>query len=174
RWSGGSRFLGYALCQAMRRVLVGEFEDPAWSQRARETLRTLRAEHAFLHDEPAPILDSGDHLEWWTFAGGGANLLLARMLEAELGEKVTSGNTSVRFKEKAGESVVAVREVIASIAERQGPTAADAARFAIGASKGRLSKFDRCLPEELLGRLIVEGVLDVEGARAVVLHEAER
>jgi len=168
RWSGGPRFLGYALCQAMRRVLVGDVEDPAWSRRARETIKTLRAEHAFLHDEAAPILEASDHLEWWTFAGGGANLLLARMLEAELGEKVTSGNTSIRFKEKAGESVVAVRQVIAKIAERQGPTAEDAARFAVGASKGRLSKFDRCLPEDLLGRLIVEGVLDVEAARAVV------
>jgi ATP-dependent Lhr-like helicase len=168
RWSGGPRFLGYALCQAMRRVLAGDFEDPAWSQRARNTMRTLRAEHAFLHDEAAPLLESAEQLEWWTFAGGGANVLLARMLEAELGEKVTSGNTSIRFKEKAGESVVAVREAIRSIAERGGPTVDDAARFAIGASRGRLSKFDRCLPEDLLGRLIVEGVLDVEGARAVL------
>jgi len=151
----------------MRRVLVADTEDPAWSQRARATLRTARAEHAFLHDAPAPLLDSGDHLEWWTFAGGGANLLLARMLEAELGEKVTSGNTSVRFKEKAGESLVAVRQAIDAIAERGGPTVSDAARFAIGATRGRLSKFDRCLPEEMLGRLIVEGVLDADGAAAV-------
>lgn len=165
RWSGGPRFLGHALCQSMRRVLVGETEDPAWSQRARATLRTARSEHTFLHDAPAPLLDSGDHLEWWTFAGGGANLLLARMLEAELGEKVTSGNTSVRFKEKAGESLVAVRQAIDAVAERGGPTASDAARFAIGATRGRLSKFDRCLPEEMLARLIVEAALDVDGAR---------
>ena len=72
------------------------------------------------------------------------------------------------YAPKAGESVVAVRQAIGGIAERGGPTLEDASRFANGASKARLSKFDRCLPEELLGRLIVEGVLDVEGARAAL------
>jgi ATP-dependent helicase Lhr and Lhr-like helicase len=168
RWSGGPRFLGYALCKSMRRVLVSDAEDPAWSQRARRTMTTLRAEYAFLDAAGAPLLESGDQIEWWTFGGGGANLLLARMLEAELGEKVTSGNTSIRFKEKAGESVVAVRQAIDAIAERGGPTEGDAARLAIGATRGRLSKFDACLPEEMLGRLIVEAVLDVAGARGSV------
>jgi hypothetical protein len=63
------------------------------------------------------------HDQWWTFAGGGANPLLASMFEADFGEKVTGGNTSVRFKERAGDSLVAVRQAIDAIAERGRPTA---------------------------------------------------
>lgn len=168
RWSGGPRFLSYELCQAMRRVLTTDTEDSAWSQRARTTLGTLRAEHAFLRDESAPMLESSDHLEWWTFGGGAANLLLARMLETEIGEKVTSGNTSIRFKEKAGESVVAVRQAVDRIAQRGGPTEIDAEAHSLGASRARFSKFDRCLPEALLGRLVAQETLDLDGARRVV------
>jgi hypothetical protein len=31
-----------------------------------------------------------------------------------------------------------------------------------------MSKFDPCLPEALFGKLVVEGVLDVDGARKAV------
>lgn len=168
RWSGDPRFLSYELCQASRKVLLGEVDDPAWSARARTVLETSRAEYAFLADAASPILETREQLEWWTFAGGGANLLLARMLEAELGAKVTSNNHSLCFKEKAGESGVALRQAIAGLQQRSAPTADDCARFALGGDKKRFSKFDPCLPEDLLGRLVVESSLDVEGARKVV------
>lgn len=168
RWFGEPRFLSYELCQAARRVLLGEVEDPAWSTRARRVLETARAEYAFLQDSPAPITESSEQLEWWTFAGGGANLLLARMLEAELGAKVTSNNHSVRFKETAGKSVVALRQGIERLQARSAPTAEDCAKFALGGEKKRFSKFDACLPEDLLGRLVVESSLDTESARKVL------
>ncbi len=169
RWFGEPRFLSYELCQASRRVLLGEVDDPAWSARARRVLETARAEYAFLQDSPAPILEASDKLEWWTFAGGGANLLLARMLEAELGAKVTSNNHSVRFKDKAGESVVALRQALERLKERSAPTAEDCAKFALGGEKKRFSKFDPCLPEDLLGRLVVETSLDVDSTRKILL-----
>lgn len=168
RWFGAPRFLGYELCQASRRVLLGEVEDPAWSARARRVLETSRAEYAFLQDSPAPILESQDGLEWWTFAGGGANLLLARMLEAELGSKVTSNNQSIRFKDKAGESGVALREALEVLRTRSAPTTEDCARFAMGEQPKRFSKFDPCLPEDLLAKLVVESSLDVPSARRVL------
>jgi len=165
RWFGAPRFLGYELCQASRRVLLGEVEDPAWSARARRVLETSRAEYAFLQDTPAPVLESQDGLEWWTFAGGGANLFLARMLEAELGSKVTSNNHSLRFKDKAGESGVALRKAIDVLRARSAPTTGDCARFAMGEQPKRFSKFDPCLPEDLLAQLVVESSLDVPSAR---------
>jgi len=168
RWFGAPRFLGHELCQASRRVLLGEVDDPAWSARARRVLETSRAEYAFLHDAPSPVLESQDGLEWWTFAGGGANLLLARMLEAELGSKVTSNNQSIRFKEKAGESGVALREALEALRARSAPTTQDCARFAMGERPKRFSKFDPCLPEDLLAQLFVESSLDVPSARRVL------
>jgi ATP-dependent Lhr-like helicase len=131
-------------------------------------METERAEHQFLREDPAPLIEHGGEIDWWTFAGGGANLLLARILESELGGECVSRNTSITLKGDAGRSVVAVRDVLKGLAERQGPTTEDAARHAQGASRSRFSKFDRCLPERLLNELLVEGVLDVDGARRAV------
>ncbi|HWA24376.1 MAG TPA: DEAD/DEAH box helicase [Lacunisphaera sp.] len=170
RWFGEPRFLSYELCQASKRVLLGDVDDPAWSARARRVLETSRAEFAFLHDSPAPILDSSDGLEWWTFAGGGGNLLLARLLEGELGSKVTSNNHSIRFRDKAGESAIGLHQALQRLCDRGAPTANDCERFALGEERKRFSKFDPCLPKDLLARLVVESSLDVATA-ARQLHE---
>lgn len=168
RWFGQPRFLGYDLCQASRRVLLGEVEDPAWSARARRVIETSRAEYGFLRDAPSPILESSEALEWWTFAGGAANLLIARMLEAELGSKVTSNNHAIRLKEKAGQSGVALSQTLERLRQRGAPTRDDCARFAVGEDRKRFSKFDPCLPDDLLAELVVESSLDVPSAKNVL------
>src|SRR5690606_11137117 len=56
RWAGSPRHLRYEICQAMRRILVEEAEDPSWSQRARAGITAARAEHAFLGGEPSPMV----------------------------------------------------------------------------------------------------------------------
>lgn len=168
RWNGGAQFLGYDLCHAMKRFLCSDDQDPAWSKRACTVMETLRAEFEFLRDGTA-LRQSTDDIVWWTFAGGAANLLLARMLESELGEKVTSRDNSITLKEHAGQSLVAVNDAIRAIAERSGPTLEDARKHASGGNaKARFSKFDVCLPEQQLETLLVEGVLDVEGAQRAV------
>lgn len=115
------------------------------------------------------VVESLDEITWWPFAGDAANLLLARLLEAALGASVVSRNTSITLKGDAGRSLAAVHEVVRELVGRKGPTVEDAARHAQGAgARGRMSKFDPCLPPALFARLVVEGVLDVAGARAVV------
>jgi hypothetical protein len=132
-------------------------------------MQTVRAEHLFLRDAPAPLVESSGEITWWTFAGGAANLLLARILEAALGEKVVSRNTSITLKHQAGQSLAAVRSVLGLLARQSGPTTEDAVRHAQGAgARARISKFDPCLPEDQFARLAVEGVLDVEGAQKAV------
>jgi ATP-dependent Lhr-like helicase len=168
RWNGSPRHLSYELCQAMRRVLVSDAVDPSWSRRATTVLTTMRAEHAFLRDEPAPLIESTDELTWWTYGGGGANALLGRILEAELGERAICRNTSIELTDNAARSSAAVRELIGRWAREGRPTDADARQHAAGAVRGRVSKFQPCLPEELLRDLVVQSVLDVAGARAVV------
>ncbi|MCC7380507.1 MAG: DEAD/DEAH box helicase [Deltaproteobacteria bacterium] len=148
RWNGGGGFLSFELCQAMRRVLVSEEMDPAWSRRAQEAIGPIRAEHAFLRDERAPLVEQGSKLVWWTFAGGAANLLLARMMEAELGGKAVSRNTSITLEGKAAESVVAVRQVIETWRAEGRPGEADWARFG-GGAREREGKFAEAVPGEM-------------------------
>ena len=168
RWNGGSRWLSYDLCQAMRAVLVSDELHDAWSERARATLTTERADYAFLREDPSPLIEDRNEITWWNFAGGGANLILAQLIEHELGEKVVVRNTSMTLSGEAGKSMAAVRETLRKFAEEARPTNADALRFAEGAKRGRLSKFEPCLPDELLQRFFADTVLDLEGAQRAV------
>jgi ATP-dependent Lhr-like helicase len=168
RWAGGPRHLRYELCQAMRRLQVMDEVDACWSPRARNVLSTSRAEHLFLRDEEAPLLEGQDGITWWTFAGGGANVLLARVLEAELGGQCVSRNQSITLKGEAGKSIARVRQVLEAMRAEGRPTEEDALRHAEGVGRSRVSKFQPCLPERLMRELLVAGTLDVVGARRSV------
>jgi ATP-dependent Lhr-like helicase len=165
RWFGGPGALGYELCQAMRDVLVTEDVDTTWSTRAREVIARLREEHAFLRDDRAPMMPEGDGITWWTFAGARANQLLARVIEAELGGRCVVRDASITCKEAAGSSLVALRELLRRLAAEGRPSAEDARRFATPAGKARFSKFEPCLPAELLLDLVVERAGDVLSAQ---------
>ncbi|MFC1610307.1 DEAD/DEAH box helicase [Myxococcota bacterium] len=169
RWPGSPRFSSFELCQVMRRVLVADEADPAWSERARDSLRETRDEHQFLHDEIAPLTElPGDGVRWWTFAGGRANTLLGRMLETELGGRCVVRNTSIDLRDAAGKSDVAIRQAIRKFAEEGRPNEADERRYADGAVRSQVSKFESCLPPRLLHSLWSRAGLDVHGASHVV------
>ncbi len=175
RWSGGPRHLGYALCQAMKRVLLDEgYEDASWSSRAREKLAHARAAHAFLQELPDGLAEDGaEQITWWNFAGGEANVLLARLLERELGGKVVSRDLSLTFAKDAGKSIVAVRQAIEALRGADRPRWADATRFAPDVTKSRFSKFQPCLPDHLARALMVEKLVDVRGARLALALDPE-
>jgi ATP-dependent Lhr-like helicase len=168
RWAGGPKHLRYELCQAMRRIQIEDDMDPCWSPRARAVLSTTRAEHMFLRDEAAPLLEGQEGIVWWTFAGGRANVLLARVLEAELGGQCVSRNHSITLKGEAGKSVMRVRQALEAMRAAGRPTEEDARRHAEGAGRSRISKFQPCLPERLMQELLVAEALDVAGARRSV------
>lgn len=168
RWPGSPRFLDHAMCQAMREVLVSDDHDPAWSARATELIDGLRTEHEFLAAGESVIQNLPDGIKWWNFAGGKANLLLARMLEAELGGRWSVGNTAITGRGDACGSTLALREVLVRWADEGRPTEADAARFARGAGRTRYSKFDACVPAALLDRLLAEETLDRESAERAI------
>lgn len=85
RWQGPPQLLGWDLCQAIRDVLAGDALDAEWSQRARSKLAELRAAHALPADAGLALVPDGQGLRLWTFAGGRANNLLGRVLEAGSG-----------------------------------------------------------------------------------------
>ena len=169
RWPGCPKFLSAELCRAMRRVLVSDKPDPSWSKRATESLQELRDEHTFLHDELVPLTDlPSNGVRWWTFAGGRANNLLARMLETELGGRCVVRNTSIDLRDEAGRSNVAIRQAIHRFAEAGRPNEQDTQKYADGAVRTRVSKFEECLPEHQLHKLWSRVGLDLHGAEDVV------
>lgn len=166
RWSGGPRHLSYELCQAMREVLVEDEVDHRWTQRAKKVVSMLRTEHQFLRD--GEELESvRSELTWHNFAGGAANLLLARVLERELGCPVVSRNTSITLKGDAV-SEGALRAALAKLREEGRPGWRDALRFAPDMTQSRLSKFLPCVPDDLARELHVEKLVDLATARRMV------
>ncbi|MBK8255142.1 MAG: DEAD/DEAH box helicase [Polyangiaceae bacterium] len=172
RWSGGPRFLGYELCQAIKRVLLSDETAPWCSQRARKVLATSRAEHGFLR-EGRTLLSDKDSITWWTFAGGAANTLLGRMLERALGGRAIARNTHLTLVDEAGKSLVAVRQTLRGFQEQGRPNSNDLRESAQAAAKTALSKFEPCLPAEQLNELQVSRLFDLTGARASLESEVQ-
>jgi ATP-dependent Lhr-like helicase len=170
RWMGSPRHLSRPLCQAIARVLCEDDMQPYWSNRAQARFRSLRAEYMFLREAVAGSewQDDGSGIRWWNFAGGGANVLLAQMLEAELGERVSSSNLYVKLSRDAAPHVGKAHAFIQQLRRENRPNREDALRFASGAVRGRVSKFEICVPEPLLLELWAHSVLDQAGAREAV------
>jgi ATP-dependent Lhr-like helicase len=169
RWTGAPRVRGRVLCEAIREVLTSAGEDPWWSKRARAVIAEQRAEHGFLPAEGTCLIEAPGGLRWWTFAGGAANQLLRTVLEGMLGKSVAADDLGVTLREGAGASEAGVRVALAKLRAEGRPSAADARAAALGMrAAARVSKFQPCLTAEMEGDLLVEALVDVEGARAVV------
>ncbi len=174
RWFGLPMSLERSLCQAMRRVLVGDDNDPSWSRRAVTALGVQREEHAFLDDGPVPLEEASDgRTRWWTFAGGAGNRVLAGLLEQELGERVVPGNTSITFALEAATSTVAIRDAIDALAART-LVWDDVVRLVHATQRSRVSKFQPCLPPALEQGLIARETMNVDDANATLLAWRER
>jgi ATP-dependent Lhr-like helicase len=88
RWIGSPRSLGFELCQAVRSVLAGRDPEVALSRRAQTRLAELREEMPFCTEHYSSLVtDAGGTIRWWTFAGLGANAVLAQRLK-RAGEQV--------------------------------------------------------------------------------------
>ncbi len=149
RWNGRPTILRRELCQAIREVLVSSDSDPWWSRRAHSKLDELRAEQAYLLDCETPLVPDGGGYRLWNFEGGRRNNVLAKSLEGILGEKVTSGNLVIGFRDAAGQSEVAIRQALERLRAEARPSRRDALAYAEGLDRARLSKFQPCLPPRL-------------------------
>ncbi|MFY0572915.1 DEAD/DEAH box helicase [Archangium lansingense] len=170
RWFGLPVSLERSLCQAMRRVLASTDTDPSWSKRAVTQLELQRESHAFLEDSSLPLEEDPDgRCRWWTFGGGAGNRVLAGLLELELGERVSPGNTFITFSNGAAESAIAIRQAIDGLAART-LTWNDAARLVDSNQRSRVSKFQPCLPPDIEHGLIARQTMNVDDANATLAH----
>jgi ATP-dependent Lhr-like helicase len=175
RWFGQPMSLERSLCQAMRRVVVSKDGDPSWSKRAASALEAQRESHAFLDDEALPLEEGSDgRCRWWTFGGGGGNRVLAGILERELGERVSPGNTFITFSSGAAESAVAIRQAIDALAARAPLAWSEATRLVDPGQRSRVSKFQPCLPPDIEHGLIARETMSVDDANATLAEWKQR
>lgn len=175
RWTGRPVLLGRELCQSIHDVLVSTGADSSWSRRACAKIDELRAEHEFLRDSEVPLVPDPGGLRLWNFAGGRANNLLAKTLEGIVGEKVTSSNLGLGFREGAAQSEVAIRQAFDRLRTEARPNTQDAIAFAAGLENLRLSKFQPCLSPRLESEYLADLLTDPESARRALgeaPHEA--
>ena len=174
RWQGTPELLGRDLCQSVRGVLVSTDLDPEWSQRARTRLTELRAEHDLPADGHLPLVADSQGLRLWTFAGGRANNLLGRVLESKLGDKVTLDNLYIGFRGQAAQSDAAIRQALADLRAEGRPDHADALKFAESCARGRISKFQPCLPDRLEAEYLADVLTSVPEAQAALAPASPR
>ncbi len=165
RWRGSPILLSTRLCATMREVLLDNEDDAGWSRRAVERMAEVREARAAEAEAGRALLPDNEGLAWWTFAGGKVNHLLAKVLQVELGEKVTADNLRIRFKGEAGRSAAAVQDAIEALARDGRPTEGDAVAVVGDIARGRVSKFQPCVTAEMAARLLVGRLVDVRGAR---------
>lgn len=168
-WLGAPGLLSFEICQEIRQTLLEAGPEAEWlSERADDELKALRAEYGeLLRSAPAPLEDRGAQFQWHTFAGGKTNRLLAVGLEELTGQRWTTGNLSLRgVASGMSEARAALRALITLDWDRL------ACQSARGLARGRLSKFQPCLPEEEEDRLLADLLLDVEGTRRFLANLA--
>ncbi len=160
RWKGEGRGLGFALCQAIQRILASSQPKPAYSRRAIERLGHVRQDFAWLPAEGTAFLLNGEQgAAWWTFAGAGANASLAPALSEAARCQVTSDSFTVQFPSPL--RAEDVRNVLCQMRERRLddllPIVDEAALEGL--------KFSDCLPTDLGLHMLRLRLRDVAGVR---------
>jgi len=161
-WLGQGGTLSYTLTQEMKAVLRAPGVEAGWlAHESAAELALLRTEYeAVVAEGEAPLEERGTKLYWHTFAGGAINRLLAAALESAGTGKWIVGNRVLRWD---GGSVAVATDAIRSLAaaDLEAIAAAQADRW----KRGNLSKFEPCMPDPAVRRLMVDRLLDVEGTR---------
>lgn len=167
RWNGGGLGgLSFALCRAMRSVLLGEDPPVRLSRRAEERLATVREDGLQLVHPGGTVItrdDAGD-VRWWTWAGSRVNATLAATLSeiADAGQRVEEDCVRLRANLTPEEW----RKAKAKATERLCLPEVDP-KALMGL------KFSIALPERLAVATLAARLADLDGAREV-LREPSR
>lgn len=168
QWQGQPALMHRELCEAIREVLTSRDEDACWTARARTRIASARADHEFLPREGSLLIEDAGGFIFWTFAGGRANNLLAKVMESIVGDRVTAGNLAIKFRDEAAKSHARISDALRSLHQQGRPNLDDALHFAASCARARLSKFQPCLSERLEAKYLADLLTDPEGARQVV------
>jgi ATP-dependent Lhr-like helicase len=163
RWRGTGPPLGFALCQAMRRLLVGEEVSPQWSRRAQARLAESREEYSWVRPEGPTLLSRpSSGVELWTFAGTRANAALAGELSRMCGGRVDHDALAITVERAEG--LPSIERAVEELGLRDPSSMMPAIEEA---ALGGL-KFSQCLPKELALATLASRLRDEPAVRAVL------
>ncbi|MEJ3741683.1 DEAD/DEAH box helicase [Actinomycetes bacterium KLBMP 9797] len=97
-WTGSSQPHSFELSQAQREILLGADPDVNLSQRARATLATARAQAGHRVAKGASVVEAGQELRWWTWAGGKGNATLVAAIPHLVDADERIDNHSIRLR----------------------------------------------------------------------------
>jgi ATP-dependent Lhr-like helicase len=153
RWQGTSRALSGKVAAAMKQVLMKDPVGCNTSSRADVRLEQLREQFDFLTEDTTEIVvDESGEAEWWTFAGGAANAVLASVVRP--GTTAQSDDLSIRL---VGEAVPSRDHLLIAL-ETWTPS-----EVAVRSYSEEL-KFSKCLPSHLLRSCVSARLFDTAGA----------
>jgi len=149
RWLGVGHALSFALCQAVKSVLVKEGLAPQLSRRGNARLEEVREDYAWLTQGKTSLVADGSSLRWWTFAGSLVNACLATML-SEAGCEARFDDFALRLESCAG-AERSIHQLRQSLCQGIATTPENA----LNESVDRI-KFIDCVPAALRQRMIRE------------------
>ncbi|MDN4479715.1 DEAD/DEAH box helicase [Demequina muriae] len=162
KWFSAGLGLGYRLCQAQREVLLGSDPRVTISRRASDALAEARDRFSPMVSGAGSVVfrESGKgDVEWWTWAGTGANATLAAAL-GDIADPVQSPHAfRIRLSTETTPEVLADRLRAADV---------EAALPEIRPEALRGLKFSAALPEGLAIATLASRVGDTECASRVV------
>lgn len=161
-WLGDGIPLGFALCQAQKRVLLGEEKGGQLTRRAHQKLEEFRGHFPWLRWE-ATALERGapGRAHWWTFAGLRANATLADHLTSRGMSVLSRDNLSV---------TLATSEGLPLLQESLPPPSQAAGLRPVSLAVDALEslKFAFCTPRDLCIAALNQRLADPKGVAATV------
>jgi hypothetical protein len=150
-WLGQGLALSYELCQSILGLLM-EDDFPAWlTGRGVQALTKWREQYEFLREDPTRCLATERGLEFFTYAGGHLNLVMAQALSASLPAEAHANDLSIVIDKC---TTASFRRIKACLAPLDRP----ALLSNIQPTPQWLSqlKFSACLPESIAAQVFIE------------------
>jgi len=145
RWKGERPGLEFRLCQSIKHRLAGDDDCAMWSTRARQQIAAIRKEFVWLDAEGTVVLlEKNGTAEWWTFAGTGANAMLAYTLAQAMEHRAAYDSFTVTFE--AYGSLNTIELALAKL------RAHDVSAMSVAVEEHAIEglKFSECLPRDLV------------------------
>jgi ATP-dependent Lhr-like helicase len=157
RWIGEGQFLSFRVCNAIRKVLAAESNEPYWSQRATAQIGEIRLEYPWAsHDCTTLVQQANGEVQWWTFAGGLANSIVTD----HLGGAVTAKPDNLCLRFSSALKLADVEALIDSKMREQ--IASDPSEEAIANLK-----FGECLPPAIADQVFVARFNDAKAIATI-------
>lgn len=154
-WVSNPLAFSFELCRKMRTTLLEDDRKKGWTDRAFTNLELQRDEHAGI---PRDGITTD---AWHTYAGAGANAVLAWVLEELTGRTVRFDNFYVELPRASGAAEDQPARLVARVLDRvTSLSSADRQRIANTLDPELLGKFRSCLPPPLLQSALAKKLLD--------------